>query len=819
MSNKIIQLNGLWKVKFGSRWIPAQVPGDVHLDLAREGIISEPLFGDNLKDCGWIEEKEWTYKKEFMVDKARIKNADRVELIFYGLDTDATITLNDQRIGSHFNMFIPVRFDITGILKEGKNTLMVDINSGVSRVKNMDAAKYYMFPNENSDFPQRIFLRKAQFTFGWDWAPRLATCGIWRPVEVHCYENLCIRNVYLKSKVDRKEWAEVEVEVEIENFKQYEYEMKLLLKLERGKAIEKKDSMLIKSGINIYRTLVKIDNPSLWYPMPVGEPALYNFTLELFSKDKMVDQYKAKPGIREVRLLQEPMEDGKSFTFCINGIKVFCKGANWVPADSIIARVSRDKYKKLIDLAKEANFNMFRVWGGGIYEDPYFYQLCDDAGIMVWQDFMFACAYYPDDDEDFCQMVRREAESVVKSIRNHPSIVLWCGNNEIDEIYHFNKQKNKDRIFYGEKIYHKILPEVCSFLDPSRPYWPSSPYGGENPQSYEEGDRHSWWFWGLDDIETFRKLGYKRFFLDRARFVSEFGVLAGALDNSLEKFLPKSQIKLGSPQWRFHGNSMGTLEGVKEEIKNYFRVKRFNLERFNLLSQLIQGETIKHAVEHYRRRKFSCSGSLFWMYADCWGASTAWTAIDYYLTKRPLYYYLKRAFAPLLVSICEEEKELSVWITNDLLQDFSGVLEYGYMKPTGEILCKETISVDVKKNSSAVFAILDRYNCNTIAFARLKNKKGVISENRYFLNKFKELEGVEPKICSELQKIDNKKYLLRLGSNSFALFTYLRLPEGIVSDDNYFDLFPGYEKHILVSTNGKSIKEKDITIQTANRYL
>jgi len=819
MRKGIIQLDGLWELRYGERWIPAQVPGDVHLDLVKEGIISEPLYGDNLKDCKWIEEKDWTYKKEFMVDKARIKNADRVELFFYGLDTDATIILNGEKIGSHFNMFIPVRFDITGILKEGKNILMVDINSGVKRVKEKDASKYYMFPNEVSDFPQRIFLRKAQFTFGWDWAPRLATCGIWRPVEVHCYENLCIRNVYLKTKVAKKEMAEVEVEIEIENFKQYEYEVKLLLKFERGKSVEKEETVLIKSGSNVHKTSVKIEKPSLWYPIPVGEPVLYDFTVELFLNGRKVDQYKTKAGIREVKLLQEPMEDGKSFTFCINDKKVFCKGANWVPADSIIARVSKDKYKKLIDLAKEANFNMFRVWGGGIYEDPYFYDLCDKAGIMVWQDFMFACAYYPDDDEDFCRMVRVEAENAVKSLRNHPSIVLWCGNNEIDEIYYFDKQKDKDRIFYGERIYHKILPEVCSSLDPSRPYWPSSPYGGKNPQSYTVGDRHSWWFWGLDDIETFRKLGYKRYFLDRARFVSEFGVLGGALDSTLKRFLSEDQIKLASNQWLLHNNSMGKINAMMDDIRSYFDIEEFDIENFNLLSQLIQAETIKHGLEHYRRRKFSCSGSLFWMYTDCWGASTTWTAIDYYLTKRPLYYYVKRVFVPLLVSISEQEKELSVWITNDLMQDFSGELEYGYMKPTGEILYQETVIVDVKKNSSGVFVVMDRPNCSAITFARLKNSKGIVSENRYFLNKFKELDGIKPKVCFDLQKIDNKKYLLRLNSDSFALFTHLRLPEGVVSDDDYFDLFPGYEKHVLVSTDSKSIKEKDITIQTANQYL
>ncbi|MGC9064290.1 MAG: glycoside hydrolase family 2 protein [bacterium] len=368
---QVISLDGRWEFRseLDSEWLTATVPGDVHLDLLRNGKIDDPLYGTNAEKCKWIEERLWYYRKIFNVSKDFIQK--KVELVFDGLDLDAEIFLNGVRIGEHHNAFIPYVIDVTSSIREGENELLVYLDVGKKRVKGKPLEKYGV-----DESYYRIWMRKPQFVFGWDWGPYLPTCGIWRGVQLRSYESVAIRDVFLKSST-LEDKAKVEIELEIENFESNQIDLDISLSLSDERTFGLKERLSVKPGLNVKTYTLEIDNPRLWYPAPIGEPFLYDFKLEVSQNNKLLDNYSAKYGIREIKLIQEPIPEGTSFIISINGKKVFCKGADWIPADSIIANVSKEKYKKLIELAKEANFNMFRIWGGGIYEDPYFYELCD----------------------------------------------------------------------------------------------------------------------------------------------------------------------------------------------------------------------------------------------------------------------------------------------------------------------------------------------------------------------------------------------------------------------------------------------------------
>jgi len=814
---KMLDLNGEWELQYcnigegkagafsedSSGWISATVPGDVHLDLMAAGKMEEPLYGLNAKKCEWVEEKEFWYRKIFYVSKDDL-SADRIELCFDGLDTTAEIWLNGKKAGASNNMLAPCAFDAKGFLNDGKNILLVRLDCGLEAAKGKPLEKY-LLPD---DIPsRRIWIRKPQFTFGWDWAPRLLTCGIWRPARINFYKEFVLRNVYLRAKLAGKK-AVVKAECEIENLgcEPVSAEIKAALKKKKTYSVNIRANL--KPGMNRISVPVQVADPQLWYPRPVGGQPLYDFSLEVRTDAGEIDRYQTAYGIREVKLLQQPLgKEGKSWTFVVNGVKVFCKGADWIPPDSILARAGEEKYRRSVELAAEANFNMLRIWGGGIYEPDCFYRACDEMGVMVWQEFIFACALYPDDDPDFCAEVKQEAELAVKSLRNHPSLVLWCGNNENDWGWATGWWTKADR-YYGLKLYSEILPQVCGRFDPDRPYWQSSPFGGADPNSHLEGDRHTWWVSIQGGINE-EKFDYRNYARDESKFTSEYGILAPSPIETLKKCIPENELNPSSESWKFHANTFdNTVKGTYQ-----MGMLRYNyddepqnlpLEEFTMGLQLIQGEAYKFSIEHYRRRKFFCSGDLFWMYADCWGAASGWTIVDYYLQRKPSFFFVKKAYAPVLVSIKEEEFGLSVWVTNDLLQDFSGTLEFGQKDFFGKEFLKKKIRVKVKANSSKCVVraartgeidMLACYNIQRFFYARLKAGARTVCENRHFFSLLKWLKTSLPKAKLEHAVKGNK---LVVKTDNFAWAVKVDLPEGLVPEDNYFDVFPGETKEILL---------------------
>ncbi len=814
---KSLSLDGEWQfiAESDSKWLPALVPGDVHLDLLRNKVIEDPLYGTNAENCKWIEEKTWIYRKIFNVPKDFIKK--RVELIFNGLDLDAEIFLNGTKIGEHHNAFIPYMVDVTGHIREGENELLVYLDVGKKRVKDKPLERY----NVDESY-LRIWMRKPQFVFGWDWGPYLPTCGIWRSVELKSYEYVALRDVFIKPKF-KEDKVELILEVELENVADAPVEIELFMSLKGEEEDGLGERFIVNPGISKKTYSLLVNNPKLWYPSPIGEPYLYNFKVTVSKENKELDSYNMKYGIREIELIQEPIEEGESFIISINGKKVFCKGADWIPADSIIANVSKEKYKKLIELAKEANFNMFRIWGGGIYEDPYFYELCDENGIMVWQDFMFACAPYPDDNEEFMQEVEREARVIVKQLRNHPSIVIWCGNNENQWIHYMGAWGGRETKLYGSKIYEELLPSICKELDPTRPYWPSSPYGGEDPNSEECGDRHAWQL-SIQTDDPYERVNYKLYALDKGKFITEFGQLAPPLMKSLLEFTPENEIYIDSPTWKFHNNTF-ERGNIKAALERFFiPQEKLDLDEYLISAQMIQAEALKFALEHWKRRMFDTAGEIFWMYSDCWGTTGSWVVVDYYLRKKPSYYYVKRVFEPVYVSLKEEKNKIEVFVINELDKDLILDLEYGVKSFLGDTLLKGKAKLEVKNLGSVKVGeidtsrILDKDRDRCFVYAKLYENGHCLSWNRIFLLDFKDLSMPITKISSELIKLKEGKYRLELLTDNFAWMVHLELPDDIDTNDNYFDIFPN-ERYSVILSSSREISLGEISIYTLNDVI
>lgn len=819
---KQIDLNGLWQLCQSApgagdaqRWyqagiptglaIQAQVPGDVHLDLIRAGCIKEPLFGKNVFDCQWVEACDWWYMRTFTVEKNFLAQSDQIELYASGLDLTAQIWLNGEFVGSHNNQFIPAAFNVSDIIRPGENMLVIRMDVGLQAAPN-DRRRYIHISDLPASGLPRMWMRKAQFSFGWDWAPRLLTCGIWRPIFLRSYKQIAIRSVYIVPHLETKT-AIISIQIEIESFAVEKIAPCLTVEIRGNEIYSQKTQIELQPGVNLIETEVSVPDPVLWWPRSLGQPYLYDFYLEL-KGEEILDCYETQFGIRKVSLLQEPLSDdeGISFTININDQPVFCKGANWVPADSIPARVTEEKYKSLIAAAAECNFNMFRVWGGGIYEDPYFYHLCDQAGIMVWQDFMFACSLYPDDDPEFCQAVGHEARTIIKQLRNHPSIVLWCGNNENDWIYLRRVHTGWELpIFYGGKIYHEILPSICKELDPFRPYWPSSPYGGDEANSELIGDRHHWDV-PIGIADPVERVNFYRWAEDRGKFISEYGFLSPPVEESLPRFLPANEICRDAPSWNFH-NNLFEKDSLRTCLQQYWQESEaLSLEEYIMASQIIQAEALKFSLEEFRHRKFRTSGALFWMYSDCWG-SISWSIVDYYLNKKPAFYYVRRALVPLLISFHEVESELMLWLTNDSLKDYECLVEYGILNLMTSASHVETIEVVSYANSARSIMHLpkmdipDEQKRYTMPFAKLHIDGRITNSNRHFMTgfKFNELHIPQSNIQYHLEEVGDQQFRLKLESNAFAWAVRVKVPPCVYLEDNYFDLLPGQKYEIGLS--------------------
>jgi beta-mannosidase len=631
-------------------WLPARVPGHVHTSLVEQGVIADPFVALGELGCQWVDEEDWSYRTRFLFQPD--PTLPKRRLVFEGLDGVCTVLLNGEAIAQHDNMFVPLEVEVSDRLESGTNELRVDFASAV-RVGRERRARYFQREGLSPDvvsFDERAFVRKAQYMYGWDWGPRLVSAGLWRPVRLLEYTGRI-------------------VEVEVRQI----YRTDGTVELRFASHTEGSGEVWhwIEGFPNPIRDgeTCRIDAPELWWPASLGPQQLYTVKSLLLprpprarasSEAEALDQAETRIGLRTVRLVRTPDAWGESFQFEINGRPLWAMGGNWICDHSLPSAVTRQRVRAQLLRARDLNFNMLRVWGGGLYETQDFYHACDELGLLVWQDFAYACSYYPEDREAL-EAARREAEANVRRLRHHASLVLWCGNNENASMFHghWGGRAHQPPRYYGEKIYHEVLPEVLARLDPDRPYWPSSPWGGENPNQGGIGDQHYWDVWhGRGD--------YLNFADSTARFASEFGFCAAPGHAVWRRMLPEARdltvVEVGHPTARWHDKTGKGYETFVALVELHYP-RAQNLEEWIYYSQLNQRDALRYAIEHYRRSEF-CRGALVWQLNDCWPVQS-WSVIDSEGEYKAAAYELRRLFAPALVSLERVGQTVRLWTLLD----------------------------------------------------------------------------------------------------------------------------------------------------------
>ena len=788
-----MQLHNNWQFReLGkSDWFPATVPGCIHTDLLNAGLIPDPFYRDNEKKLQWIEKKDWEYKTQFSIAANGLKQKN-IDLVCKGLDTYADVYLNDHLILKADNMFRKWRVSCNPFVQAGKNTLRILFHSPVSRVLPRLGNLPYVLPSaHDQEFKTSPYTRKAPYQFGWDWGPRFVTLGIWKPIVLDIWETARISDVWIQQNDLSEKQATLTAEVEI----QAESDGKFQLSLRSGNdsfapVLKEID---VKSGTHSYSIDLKIPNPKLWWPNGMGDPFLYTIDVTLRQGTQRLGHVSRRIGLRTIELRQKPDQWGKSFEFVVNGIPLFAKGGNWIPADSFPSRISKEKYRHLLQSSRDAHMNMIRVWGGGIYEADTFYDLCDEMGILVWQDFMFACSLYPGDSE-FLENVKQEAIDQIVRLRNHPSLALWCGNNEIEASWSEWgwKENLPDEVWNNyEKLFHHLLPDVCRQFDPERPYWPSSPSSNleATPSSPAMGDVHFWDVWHKEKpFDAYRE--------ELPRFVSEYGFQSFPEMASIQAFSRPEDWRIDTPVMLVHQKDRGGNQRIYNYMRRYYRNPK-DFPSFLYVSQVLQAEGIKTGTEHFRRLRPRCMGSLYWQINDCWPVAS-WSSIDYFGRWKALHYYARRFYSPVLVSPILENGAIKIFLVSDEQQPITAHLILELFSTNGKLLWKKDKPVDIPPNSSRVYfeisrkELLKKQNSNEVfLFVRLQQNKKELSKNTLFFVPPKELALKKPAILAKISPA-SEGFSLTLSSDQFAKDVFLSLDsaEGFFTD-NYFDLIPG----------------------------
>ncbi|WP_370898023.1 beta-mannosidase [Chryseobacterium gossypii] len=773
------------------QWLPAKIPGTVHLDLMSNKIIPDPFRDENEKKVQWVENEDWDYRTEFTVSPEELKNRN-INLVFCGLDTFSEIYLNGKLLMKTDNMFRKWVIPVKEYLKSGHNLLYIKFKSAVVTGKELAAKVPFTMPES-----PRSFVRKAQYQFGWDWGPRLVTAGIWKDVKLEFWNSARFENVQVEQKSLSEQKADLDLHAAITADNEGTYTVLIN---------EKLGTVHLKKGKNTIRLPFTIEKPKLWQPNGWGDPYLYDINISLQKGTKVLSNERVRIGLRTIELVQEKDAKGKTFYFRVNGNPLYIKGTNWIPADSFSPAVAKEKYRQLIKDAKEAHMNMIRVWGGGIYEDDEFYKACDENGILVWQDFMFAGSFYPADDA-FLNNVKEEVKDQASRLRNHPSIALWCGNNEVDEaIVNWGYQK---QFKYSEqdslqvwkdyrKVFHELIPNTLKEqLTPEKNiYWPSSPsIGWGHRESLTEGDSHYWGvWWGEQPFGIYNeKVG---------RFMSEYGFQGmPSLETTKTMFSGTPDLDLQSPVIKAHEKHARGWDIIGVYMKRDYNVPA-DFIGYNYISQLLQARGMQIAIEAHRRAKPYNMGTLYWQLNDCWPV-VSWSSIDYSGNRKALHYQIKRSFEPQAVLMEEKDGMLSFYAVNDDLTKFQDVhLEVHVVRFNGEIIKKinidgkgRTLKDNLKIGTFPLKDLIPDTDKNDV-FLKLAASDGkgrIIARNHYFLTKPKDLKLPKPDI--RIRMISPTE----IGISTDVLAKDVYLLGGTHFSDNFFDLLPKTTKKIRLS--------------------
>jgi beta-mannosidase len=781
---KELVLDGLWElacVEDNKRAL-VNIPGSVYQNLLEAGVIEDPFYRDNEDRSRVVSEKNYEYKRLFHVEEDML-NQDKVYLICEGIDTIADVFINQKKVMQCNNMHMVLEVDVKADLVAGENEILISFTSPYKQIEIIKKNHPYMDLDRHL-FQGKMQMRKAHYMFGWDWGPALADMGIYKSVFLRGYSDsritdINVEQIHLFEKVKLScsaTWEAYSEGVEIK-FSCYAPDGQLLFSKEAdcGNAV------------------FEIVNPELWWCINYGKQPLYTIKAEAILNGKVIHTFRKHIGLRTLTVCQDNDEFGQKFHFKINGVEVFAKGGDYIPEDSFLGRMSFDKSKKVIDSCIKANFNMIRIWGGGVYPTEAFLNYCDEQGVMVWQDFMFANIVTIWEGEEKETMIK-EILQITHRMRNHPCIAILCGNNET-ELMVYDSMEPKYKEMYI-KQYEVDMKEIVNKEAPHIFYWPSSPSSTGSMRDVENmsiGDTHDWNVWhGKKPFTYFRSTF--------PRFNSEFGLQSFPCMKTIETFTRPEDRNIFSYVMEGHQKSLSGNEYINYYIAQYFKFPT-NFEALIYLSQAIQLEGIRYGVEHWRRNRNDqhCMGALFWQVNDCWPVAS-WASIDYFGRWKALHYGAKRFFEPILVSACEEGNIVELHVTNETLIETTGNLEWKLCHADQGVIKEESIACKI-----------DRLHSDCITRLDFSDILGTKEDKRsYYLVYSYQSEGKalglgtvmftpakhfnfrKPHILC--QKIDDRKY--QLIADQFCKFVEVKFDDDVILSDNYFDLVPGMEKII-----------------------
>ncbi len=805
---KELMLNGSWRLEIpGTAYgaVPATVPGSVYHDLLAGGYIPDPFYRDNEMEALKLMEHDFRYSRTFQVEESLL-DGDAVLLRCQGLDTLATVRINGKKVGRANNMHRIWEFDVKSVLRAGENTIEVLLASPTKYIRQA----YKESPADGSSDAMVGFpaLRKAHCMFGWDWGPRLPDAGIWRDISIVTIEKARIQDVQVR-QFHEDGSVRLKIHTNVNRYADAAMAVSVSVTGPDG-------SVLTGTGDDCVLT---VENPMLWWPAGFGEQNLYSVSVTLLADGREVDGWSRRIGLRTVTVSRRKDEWGESFAHCVNGVDIFAMGADYIPEDNLLPRVNPSRTRRLLEDARAANMNCIRVWGGGYYPEDYFYDICDELGLLVWQDFMFACAVY-NLTEDFEENIRAEFVDNIRRLRHHPSLALWCGNNEMEQFVAMGEwvsscRQKADYI----KMYEYIIPKILKEEDPQAFYWPASPSSGgsfDEPQDPNRGDVHYWAVWhGLLPFTDYRNHYF--------RYVSEFGFQSFPCMRTIESFTEPEDRNVFSYVMEKHQRNASANGRIVSYLSQMYLYPR-NLDLLVYASQLLQAQAMQYGVEHWRRNRGRCMGAVVWQLNDCWPVAS-WASIDYYGRWKALHYYEKRFFAPVLIS-CHEEGVLSqntnvnaepfdlkksarLNVSNETLADFHGTAHWSLRRPDASVIQEGSFPVDVPALSAQWLPEQDfsEYDTYDVYYSYdLTDEDGkTVGAGSVLFCAPKHFHFADPHLTAAIEGDE-----IVVTADAFARSVELQAGADTLLEDNFFDMDAGVRRVRILRGNPEQVTARSV---------
>ncbi len=810
-----LQLKNGWNFQMEGKAdiYPAKIPGSIYRDLQRNSLISDPFISDNEKKVSWVEKNDWIYIDTFYLSKEK-QLRNKIDLLLEGVDTHSDVFLNDIKIGNTESMFLSYTFSIKQFCK-ARNVLKIIIHS-TPKLDSLAAIKNGIeLPGGN-----RIYSRKAAFQSGWDFAPDLKAGGIWKPVKIVFSDNVVCTALFVNTLTMNEKLAKLSLEVEIKSDTAKEIEIRFS---NDSLQIDGEGLYKLKIGTNKFSIPFEVQKPLLWNPNGRGNATLNNLACEFYFDKKIFYKREIPFGIRTIELEQKKDSMGMSFTFVINGRPIFMKGANVVPPDCFIGEASDSAWIKIVDNAVAQNMNMLRIWGGGVYPPESFFFECDKKGILVWQDFMFACSVYPG-DSTFLNLVKQEAIEVIQRIRSHLSLALWCGNNEsIEGWYNWGWQKQFNYTISDslklitdyKKLFENILPAAIKENNPTTAYWPSSPsIGWGRKESLLSGDAHYWGvWWGMEPFNIYKE--------KIPRFMSEYGFQSLPSFASLQEMMAGYPLDLTSSAIKNHQKHPTGFETISKYFEGYYNSSKL-VKQYAYLSQLQQRDAMHVAISAHRKNMPYCMGSLYWQLNDCW-PGISWSTVDYYGREKAARYEVEKLYSSILTVVnFDDKKNIEVSVVCDSIEyinaecriqlmDFEGNVKWSDVKSL-KLFSDSSVNI-YKKNLSPYLRAID--TCTNFLVIELYSNGKLINRTTQMLCRPINLKLTRPAISIKRIELDNEHTLFELNSNVFvkdAEFSIKNDASGF--SENYIDMLPNCKYSIIYRNSTRELPGSGLNIRS-----